>query len=152
MVTEPVVTEVAGAPTVLIPTFVFDEKNPAGIVALRIVAGEGGAPRLSELWRAPASNDREAVTRFREHTGRLALVEVGGAPYAVLADPGPDGQPSGLVYVVRVSDGAIVGRGRMDGPGHKYLRPAVTGNRLFVPSCDTIANGPSHLEAWDLAL
>jgi hypothetical protein len=149
MVTEPLVTEVDGTAVALIPTFYMDNTSPAGVVALDI-AEEGDAVFLRERWRAPADDSAEAVARFREHTGRLALLERDGTRYAALADPGPEGSQEGLLYLIRVSDGAIAYRGALDGAGQKYIEPAVEDQRLFVTSCDAIEDGPSHLEGWDL--
>jgi hypothetical protein len=150
MVTEPLVTEVDGDPIALIPTFYMDDASPAGVVALDIVE-DGDQVRLRERWQAPTQDSPEASLRFRDHTGRLALLELDGDLYAALADPGRERSTDGLLYLLRVSDGAIVDRGELDGPGEKYIEPAVLDRRLFVTSCETIGEGPSHLEGWDLA-
>jgi hypothetical protein len=148
MVTVPAVTTVGGVPTVIIPTFLFDLTNPAGIVALQIVRdAASGAPHWQKLWEAPDFTTSEAVARFREHTGRVSLVTIAGVEYAALVDPGDDHTKDGLLYLVRVSDGAIVDRGAIDGPGRKYTLPAVMGEDLYIASCDVEA-GPSHLEGW----
>ena len=149
MVTEPLVTEIDGTAVALIPTFNMDDSSPAGVIALDIVE-EGDGAALRGRWRSPADDSAEALERFREHTGRLALLEHDGTRYAALADPGPEGSHDGLLYLLRVSDGAIADREALDGPGQKYIEPAVDDQRLFVTSCDTIHDGPSHLEAWDL--
>jgi hypothetical protein len=146
MVTHPVITQVDGAPLVIVPTFYFDHTNPGGVVALEIDDG----PVLRERWSAPRRDDPEAVARFREHTGRAHVVEVGSTPYIVIADPGDEHAASGILYAIDVRTGTIVDRGGLDGPGEKYIEPAVVGNRAFVTSCDSIADGPTHLEAWDL--
>jgi hypothetical protein len=151
MVTVPAVTSVDGVPTVLVPTFLFDETNPAGLVALEIVRDAGGVPRWRKLWEAPPFSSAEAVERFREHVGRVALVTVAGETHAALVDPGPERSKGGVLYLVRVRDGAIVERAGLDGPGRKYSMPAVIGDTLFVASCDTEADGPGHLEAWRAA-
>lgn len=147
MVTVPAATTVRGVPTVLVPTFVFDQTNPAGLVALEIIRDPGGVPRWHRAWEAPSFSSSEAVTRFREHTGRVVLVTLAGIEYAALVDPGPDGGTDGLLYLVRVSDGAIIDRAALDGPGRKYTLPAVLGETLVVASCER-ESGPSHLEAW----
>lgn len=147
MVTVPVATEVDGVPLVLVPTFIFDDRNPAGLVALAIVRGEDGAPRWEKRWEAPPFGSSEAVERFRGHVGRVALVGIAGEEYAALVDPGPEHTTDGLLYLVRVADGAIAERAALDGPGRKYTLPAVRGETLFVSSCDA-EEGASHLEAW----
>jgi len=149
MVTRPAVTTVDGAPVIVIPTFYFDRTNPAGVVGLDVVSGATG-PVLRERWSAPRRDDPEAVARFREHTGRAVIVERAGVPYVVIADPGPERSRDGVLYAIDARTGAIADRGALDGPGHKYIEPAVIGGRVFVTSCETIMDGPTHLEAWDV--
>jgi hypothetical protein len=150
MVTVPAVTQVAGVPTVIVPTFEFDHTNPAGLVALSIVRDAGGTPRWHKLWEAPPFSSAEAIERFREHMGRIALLTVAGVEYAAAIDPGGEHSTDGVLYLVRVADGAIVERAPLDGPGRKYTLPAVRGGTLYVASCDAEV-GPSHLEAWSAA-
>jgi hypothetical protein len=149
MVTEPVITSIDGTAVALIPTFYFDPRHPAGVVALELEDADG-TPRLRERWSAPARTSPEAVSRFRDHTGRLALIEHDGVAYAAIVDPGPEHGHEGILFLIRVGDGAIVERGEIDGPGQKYIEPAIDGDRIFANSCDTINAGPSHLEAWDV--
>jgi hypothetical protein len=149
MVTQPLITSIDGTAVALVPTFYFDGRNPAGVVAIDLEAPDG-TPRLRERWSAPRRDSAEAVTRFREHTGRLALVSHDGIDYAAIVDPGPEHSHDGELFLIRIRDGAIIERGALDGPGHKYLAPLVLGDRVFVGSCDTIGSGPAHLEAWDV--
>ena len=160
MVTEPLVTDVDGTPVALIPTFYMDDTNPAGVVAIDIVE-DGDGVSLRHRWHSPSETSTEARERFREHTGRLALLEHDGVRYAALVDPGgarfappaepgPPGSDDGLLYLIRVSDGVIADRAALDGAGRKYIEPAVDDQRLFVTSCEGMDEGPSHLEAWDL--
>ncbi len=150
MVTVPVIVMIDGAPLVLIPTFYMDTTNPAGVVALAIDATADGYA-LRPVWSAPDAASSEARDRFREHTGRLAPVLVEGRPYAVIADPGTKAARDGVLYAIDARTGAIAGRAEIDGPGHKYIEPAVLGDRVFVTSCEDIFDGPAHLEIWDLA-
>lgn len=154
MVTQPVIAMIAGAPVAIIPTFYFDQTNPAGVVAFDIVDDAAG-PRLHERWSAPARDDPEAIERFREHTGRAALVDGGGfGPQVVIADPGES--DAGRLYLIDAATGAIRDRGALDGGGRKYIEPAVAGARVFVTSCTGGPDrgalpGSSHLEGWDVA-
>jgi hypothetical protein len=150
MVTRPIVVAIDGAPVVVIPTFYFDATNPAGVVAIEVVDGAGG-PTLRERWSAPARDQPEAIERFREHTGRAAIATVHDVPYVVIADPGAEHAATGVLYAIDARSGEIADRGGIDGPGQKYIQPLVLGARVFVTSCDAIADGPTHLEAWDLA-
>jgi hypothetical protein len=147
MVTHPAVAMVDGQPVIIVPTFYFDHTNPGGVVGLDIADG----PTLRERWSAPRRSDAEAVDRFREHTGRAIVHDVGGVPYVLIADPGDENAASGILYAIDARTGDIAARGGMAGPGEKYIEPAMIGDRVFVTSCDTIMNGPTHLEAWDVA-
>lgn len=152
MVTEPLITEVGGAPVAVIPTFYFDTTNPGGVVALDIVE-DGPEVTLRERWSAPERGSDEALERFRQHTGRLALIELDGVAYVVLADPADANDRSARLYLIRVDDGEIVERADLDGRGQRYQEPAVDGTRFFLNSCDSpyaTPSGPSHLEAWDV--
>jgi hypothetical protein len=147
MVTGPAVTSVAGVPTVVIPTFLFDSTNPAGMVALQIVRDSAGIPKWRKLWEAPEFGSDESIERFREHVGRVAIVTLAGVEYAALVDPGAEHSKDGLLYLVRVADGTIEERAALDGPGRKYTLPVAANDTLFTVSCDAEV-GPSHLEAW----
>lgn len=153
MVTQPTIARVDGSPVVIIPTFYFDRTNAAGVVALDLVDDLDG-PRLRERWSAPARGTDEAVERFREHTGRAAVVDDDMyGPQVVIADPDEGGD--GRMYLIDAATGAIRDRGALDGGGRKYIRPAVLGQRAFVTSCTGGPDrgklpGSSHLEGWDL--
>jgi hypothetical protein len=153
MVTQPAIVTIEGAPVAIVPTFYFDRTNPAGVVAFDVVDDATG-PRLRERWSAPARDSAEAVERFREHTGRAAIVEdATSGPQVVIADPDEGG--AGRVYLIDAATGAIRDRGALDGGGRKYIRPAVVGQRAFITSCTGgpdrgVLPGASHLEAWDV--
>ncbi len=152
MVAEPLITDIGGQPVALIPTFYFDDVNPGGVVALDIVE-DGDQVSLRERWSAPKRDAAEAVAQFRQHTGRLALLEHGGVSYATIADPSQSDDEDAVLYLIRVDDGAIVQRAELDGRGQRYQEPAVDGSRFFLNTCQNpyaTPAGPSHLEAWDL--
>ncbi len=152
MVAEPLITDVDGQPVALIPTFYFDDVNPGGVVALDIVE-DGDRVTLHERWSAPPRDSSEAVDQFRQHTGRLALLEHGGVRYVTLADPSQSDDRDAVLYLIRVDDGAIVQRAKLDGRGQRYQEPAVDGSRFFVNTCQSpyaAPAGPSHLEGWNL--
>jgi hypothetical protein len=151
MVTKPLVVDVDGEPVIVIPTFYFDQTNPAGVVALQI-RDIGNGPVLQERWHAPKTNSSEAVSRFREHTGRAAELRMGDTSFVVVADPGPENSREGLLYGINAVTGDIEALATLDGPGQKYAQPAVIGSRAFVTSCQTIGQGPAHLEGWELRL
>lgn len=143
--TPAVATTPAGREVAILPA--------AGVVGLDLVDDVAG-PRLRERWSAPAGDTDEAVGRFREHTGRAAVIDddVYG-PQVVIADPGE--HDDGRLYLIDAATGAIRDRGALDGGGRKYIRPAVLGQRAFVTSCTGgpdrgMLPGSSHLEGWDL--
>ncbi len=147
IVTEPLVTTLDGAPLILVPTFEFDRTHPAGVVAVR-VAMQGGVPHLERVWRAPS--DLEATLRFRRHPSRIAPTTLRGESMALVVDVG-DAAGAGRLYAIRVRDGAVLGRAELDGPGQRYVRPLVVGERVWVSSCAP-GDGPGHLEAYDLGV
>lgn len=146
IVTEPVVTTLDGSPLLLVPTFEFDRTHAGGVVAVRL-AMDAGTPHLTRVWSAPAGD--EAVARFRRHPSRLALTSVGGEPVALVYDVG-DAAGAGRLYALRVRDGTVLGHTDLDGPGQRYVRPLVVGDRVWVSSCAS-GDGAGHLEAYRLS-
>lgn len=149
MVTQPAMTELDGAPFAIVPTFMFDDRNEAGLVAVRVVSGVEG-PRLERAWSYPEAGTSEARSRFRRHPSAAALVTAGGVEHAAVVEVGRLGVSPGILHVVRVRDGALADRAELDGPGQRFAQPLAIGARLFLASCDDGNAGPSHLEAWDL--
>jgi hypothetical protein len=134
MVTQPEVDETSGL--ALIPTFEMDHTHPAGVVAVAIEPGR----RLAVRWRSPAG--AEALRQFRGHPGRLALL----GPYAFVVDVrGRSGK--GLLYGIRVADGEVMSRTVLDGPGQRYAKPLIVGDRLYLTSCED-DRGPSNLQGY----
>jgi hypothetical protein len=148
MVTEPAVSAIDGTPVVLIPTFEFDSVHPAGLVALAIVM-ESGQPAFQPLWTAPNASTGEAVRRFREHEGRVALGQSGGIDLAFLVEVDRTSN-RGVLYVVRISDGAIVQRQTLEGPGMRFSQPLIADGAVYVTSCKS-DSGTGHIEAFTLS-
>ncbi|HEY4394979.1 MAG TPA: hypothetical protein VGP64_13000 [Polyangia bacterium] len=149
IVAKPAIATVDGAVLALIPTFVDDDRHPAGLQALAIDTS-GPTPRLAPRWQAPASGDPAALSGFRLPPGGVTVVEVNGEPYAALADTG---SPSGSLYWLRVRDGAIVDKLALAGGGQRFAAPLAAGGVLYVPSCQhtgtpSFEEGPSALEAF----
>jgi hypothetical protein len=59
----------------------------------------------------------------------------------------PGGQ--GRLVALRPKDGAIAAAAPLDGPGQRFIRPALVGDRIYVSSCDA-DRGPGHLEAYQV--
>lgn len=146
IVTQPKLIQLDGEPVALIPTFMFDKTHPAGVVAVR-TAMEGGAPKLSVLWRAPDRDSAEAKVHFRRHTSRMATFDHGGTTYALVQDQGSGATP-GTLYAIRAKDGFIVERRAMGGPGVRYQVPLVVNDTVYVHSCAKPNEAPGHLEAY----
>jgi outer membrane protein assembly factor BamB len=146
IVTEPVVTTLDGAPLLLVPTFEFDRTHAGGVVAVRL-AMEEGAPHLTRVWSAPSGD--EAIVRFRRHASRPVLTTIGGESVALVWDVGDAATP-GRLFAIRVRDGETLGRAELDGPGQRYVRPLVVGDRVWVSSCAP-GDGAGHLEAYGMS-
>lgn len=148
IVTQPVLTAVAGVPTVIVPTFMLDQSQPAGLVALRIMMKDG-RPQFEPFWQAPDFSTAEAIQTFRHRPSLAALSSFGGEEYIWIVDVNSGGDGKGTLLGVRVSDGSIIARHEMAGRGQRFTRPLVHDNTLYVSSCQNDV-GPSHLEAYAL--
>jgi len=144
IVNQPVVTWVDGTPLVIVPTFMPDRTHPAGVVGLYIV-DEGEGPRFRIAWRAPAADTPAALTRFRQHSTRPVLQNLGGLEVVWVVDV-LRGGPSDLLGV-RTWDGQILVEQRLLGPSNRFTRPLVIDTMIYVPSC-TSDDGTSFLEGW----
>ena len=124
--TQPAVTEIDGTPVVIVPTFIPNETQPAGLVALKIVL-ENGKPRLEPFWQAPDFSTRESQQRFRFRSTRVALAPFGAAGeiHAWVAD-------HGTILGVRVHDGQIVARQELLSPISPDILPLIYDGILYV--------------------
>jgi hypothetical protein len=147
IVTEPVIVPQPEGPLALVPTFMFDHTQPAGVVALRIEDATDGAhgPSLVPVWQAPDAADPLAVELFRQHSTRLSLQDLGGETYGWIASVKSDGP--GTLLAIRTRDGAIAARVKLQGHGQRYVKPLVWHDRVYLSSCDS-DEGPSRLEAY----
>jgi hypothetical protein len=150
MVTEPVIVEQKEGPLALVPTFMFDHTQPAGVVALRVKDETSGAhgPSLVPVWQAPDAADPLAVELFRQHSTRLSLQDVGDETYGWIASVKSDGP--GTLLAIRTRDGEIAARVKLQGHGQRYVKPLVWHDRVYLSSCDS-DEGPSRLEAYAVA-
>jgi hypothetical protein len=148
MVTKPAAVVLQGIPRVLIPTFQFDRTHPAGLVALDVVR-EGGKPVLRPAWQAPRFDSPEALTRFRRHPGRVAVMGEGEAAVALVMDQAAEGS-QGTLLAVRATDGSILARTPLIGPGTRYVEPLIRGRRVYLHSCDASPPSEGVLQAFDV--
>lgn len=144
IVTRPEVTTVGDDVVALIPTFMPDESNPAGVVAVNVIV-EDGAPRLERRWEAPPFDGPAAVQRFRGHPTRV-LVDDGFAWVVDTAEWGW-GPERGRLLAIRLTDGEIVVDQELVGRGMRFLQPLPLGDLLLFPSCRRGGPG-SFLEAY----
>lgn len=143
-VTMPLITEIDGDAAVLIPTFMPDETNPAGLVALRVVERDG-SPTLERAWEYPDFSTPEAIERFRNHSSLVALSTDGDHAWIVDVDPG-----GGRLTGVRIADGEPVFQHDLTGRGRRYALPLVHEDRVYVTSCRA-NDGPGFLEGYRLS-
>ena len=143
-VTKPLETEIDGQPAVLIPTFMSDDVNEGGLVALTVDDSDG-EPTLQRAWEFPDFDSNEAVEYFRSHPSRVQLSADG--EHAWIVDIHRGGR--GILTGVRIEDGEPVYQTELDGPGRRYSLPLVHDDQVYVPSCN--ANyGPGRLEGYRL--
>jgi hypothetical protein len=149
-VTQPVVTEVDGTPLVIAAGFKFDATHPAGVVAYKVVRVDG-EPRLQLYWRTPSFDSELALTRFRVHPGRPVLGTVGGEELVFIAEVGraPVTGP-GLLWGIRVRDGANVVRQPLSSEGIRYSKPLLLDDMLYVASCSGDATADGVVDAFRL--
>lgn len=146
MVTKPETTLVDGELLALLATFETDKTNPAGLVGVRVTLRDG-KPVLERAWEAPRFDTDEAVSAFRNRPSRVRLFDWHGETHAAVVDLG-NGSQSGTLYLVRVRDGAIRSRQKLEGKGQRFVQPLAIDGRLLIPSCVDGSAGPGHLEAY----
>jgi hypothetical protein len=149
-VTRPEVLDTPEGPLVFVPTHMFDRSHAAGIVALRI-REDGASVKLEPAWTFPSFSEETAVRMFRRHPTRARLLREGprGEP-ALFVGEMIDGQP-GILWMLRATDGALLARTELAGPGFRFAQPLVLGARIFLPSCAS-DSGPGRIEGYRFAL
>jgi hypothetical protein len=150
IVTKPTVTHAIGGPLAIIPTFMPDTAQEAGVFALRVVLREG-VPTLEEAWRWPPAGSSDAKSRFRVHPSRVALTTIEGREIALVVEPMDAGEGLGRLIALEVETGQLLMDAPLVGRGYRFLLPLVVGDRIYVPSCESNA-GDSWLEGYRLSL
>jgi hypothetical protein len=144
IVTQPVMAYIDRTPVVVIATFVSDKTHPAGLVALKIVI-ENGRPQFKRLWRFPDPKSPEAVRAFRSHPSLPVIASPGkkGEPYVWVVDI----EQRGVIYGVRLKDGALAAKGVMQGAGRPLSAPVIHDNKIYIASNEPGTN-KSMMEAY----
>jgi hypothetical protein len=146
LVTKPEIAVIDGQPIAVVAAFNEDKTNAAGLVGVRVLMKDG-VPRLERAWEAPSFDSPDAVEAFRHHPSRVRLLDIEGETHAAVVDIGAPNRP-GMVYLVRVRDGAIRVQQTLIGIGQRFTQPLAIGEDLFFPSCVDGGAGPGRLEAW----
>jgi hypothetical protein len=126
----PVVLAVDGRTIVIIPTFMPNRSQPAGVVATEIVDTLGD-PEFAPFWQAPRFDSTDARLRFRTAPSHLAVSTSGvdGEQYVWVVDR--SGQAT--LLGIRVRDGTIIAETRLTGISDS-IRPLHHDGVLYIPS------------------
>ncbi len=147
IVTEPVQSQVAGEPVVVIPTFMPDKSHPAGLVALKITL-ENGQPTFKRFWQFPNPNSPEALQAFRSHPSLPAITRnEAGDDVVWIVDIGLPG----TLYGVRIKDGQLMAKQTLQGTGRQQSRPLVYQNSLYIASIKP-STGQGFIEAYQVEI
>jgi hypothetical protein len=139
---QPVVATVDGQKVIIVPTFIPDRSQPAGVVARKILTDDAG-PYFEPLWEAPRSDSREARERFRGYPSLAFLTRApDGERYVWVVDTTGD---QDILLGIRVADGTIVVRQQLQGTVDT-VRPAHRKGVIYVTSQP--AGAPMVLEAF----
>jgi hypothetical protein len=147
IVTEPLVIDGA-PPVIVVPTFMPDRSHEAGVMGLRLARGAAG-PVLERAWQYPPQGSPEAFSSFREHPSRAAVMSRDGQASAILVEV-LRGERQGRLLAIDARSGQLLAQATLAGPGYRFTKPLVLGDRVLVPSCNSDA-GPSQLELFRLA-
>jgi hypothetical protein len=145
MITQPVTGWVDGTPVVVIPTFMFDETHPAGLVAFKIIEKDG-APKLEQFWSAPERGSQDAVKMFRTPPTRAVIADYQGEAIVWVAD----GTSEGPVVGVKLRDGSILAQAKTAGAPILHSKPFVLNDVLYIQT-ELRGGGGAWLEAYSIS-
>jgi hypothetical protein len=150
IITQPTLTQIEDEPAVIVPTFMPDHTQEAGVRAYA-VRNEDGQAKLLELWRFPLAGTSEAVDRFRRHPSRMRIGTHGDPATQIgwileTASPGGIGRLLGL----KIENGARLVDQPIKGPGYRFTLPLVDGDKVYLNTCES-DNGKSYLEGYSIA-
>ena len=145
MITQPVLEWVDGTPVVVIPTFMFDETHPAGLVAFKVIEKDG-VPTLEQFWTAPRRGSEDAVKMFRTPPTRAVIADYQGEAIVWVADAAPEGPVVG----VKLRDGSILARAKTAGAPMLHSKPFVLNDVLYIQT-ELRGGGGAWLEAYSIS-
>lgn len=150
IVTQPAVTTVDGDTFAIVPTFMPDLAQHAGVFGLRVTEVDG-EPRAEIAWSFPERDDLGSASRFRRHPSRPALQTLGDGRQVVwVVDAVQGGGGTGTLLGIDVATGALRAEQPLVGKGYRFVEPLVLEDRVIVPSCESNA-GESWLEGYRTA-
>jgi hypothetical protein len=136
----PVVLTVDGRTIVIIPTFMPNATQPAGVVAMEIL-DTLGAPQFALLWQAPRFDSPDALLRFRRPPSHLAVsTSPVGEQYVWVVD-------RATLLGIRVRDGTISAETGLAGFSNS-IRPLHHDGVLYVTS--QASDGGGVLQAFSI--
>ena len=137
----PVVLTVDGRTIAIIPTFMPNATQPAGVVAMEIV-DIPGAPQFAFFWQAPRFDSPDARLRFRRPPSHLAVSTspVDGEQYVWVVD-------TSTLLGIRARDGTIVAETGLAGRSNG-IRPLHHDGVLYVTS--QAPDGGGMLQAFSI--
>ncbi|WP_411726320.1 hypothetical protein [Methyloglobulus sp.] len=148
IVTQPALTYINEEPVVVIPTFIPDNTHPAGLVALKVVLEEG-KPKLQRFWQFPDPFSSKAVQKFRSHPS-LPVISTLGKDGDAIVWTVDIGNP-GILYGIRVKDGAVMIEHPLLGTGRQLSAPLIYDNTLYLAST-LPSTGKAMIEAYRLEI
>ncbi|MCA9520002.1 MAG: hypothetical protein KC609_03485 [Myxococcales bacterium] len=147
IVTQPAVITPTSGPAdawIFVATFEPDTTHEAGLYRLDL-AEPDGVPRLTVGWRFPPIGDPDAKSLFRRHPSRVAI-GASPRPFIAIVDVAPSDR-QGRLTLLDPANGAPLSEIRLAGPGYRFTKPAVVGERIYVNTCAS-DSGPGGIEAF----
>lgn len=131
-VTKPAVSTINGEPVLIIPTFMPDNSQPAGVVAIKVVEDKQGKPQLMWLWQYPELRSKKAAQTFRSHPSFPVISTIGKdrIPVVWVVDIGSPG----VLYGIRVDNGEVLVEQPLLGAGRPLSAPVIDNDTIYLSS------------------
>lgn len=148
IIAQPTVHYTPDGPLLLVPTFITDDEQPAGLQAVRVIQ-EGDGYSFAMAWRVPDSGSAAAINRFRRHPSNVEVYDSAISPLAMFVEVMRD-KSEGRLITVNAADGRLLTDFDLTGPGVRFTRPLIVGDRVHLVHCLT-DDGPAWRESWSLS-